>query len=49
MFVDGVNSHSAACDYKKCDAKIFAAGKLKVSLAQGGGFVVKIECSPHNR
>lgn len=43
MFVDGVNAHRAARDYKKCTAKISAEGKIKVSLAPGGGFVVKID------
>ena len=43
MFTDGVNAHRAARDYKKCDARISADGKLKVSLAPGGGFVVKID------
>ena len=43
IFTDGVNAHRAARDYKKSEVKVSADGKMKVSLAPGGGFVIKID------
>ncbi|NDV78077.1 glycoside hydrolase family 97 protein [Dysgonomonas sp. 511] len=42
VFKDGVNANKAARDYKKETIAIPANKKLAVSMAQGGGYVVKI-------
>lgn len=43
MFTDGINAHRAARDYKKSETSVSAEGTVKVSLAPGGGFVMKID------
>lgn len=43
MFTDGINAHRAARDYKKSETAVSAEGTVKVSLAPGGGFVMKID------
>lgn len=43
MFTDGINAHRAARDYKKSETSVSAEGVVKVSLAPGGGFVMKID------
>lgn len=43
MFTDGINAHRAARDYKKSETSVSAEGAVKVSLAPGGGFVMKID------
>ena len=43
MFSDGVNAHRAARDYKKSEINVSGNQIVKVSLAPGGGFVIKIK------
>ena len=43
MFTDGINAHRAARDYKKSETSVSVEGAVKVSLAPGGGFVMKID------
>ncbi len=43
MFKDGMNAHRTARDYKRETLQLDASGKLKVHLAPGGGFALKIE------
>ncbi len=42
LFKDGVNAHRTARDYKRETIQLDASGKLKVHLAPGGGFALKI-------
>ena len=42
MFVDGVNAHRNAGDYKRISKAVPSDGKLPLHLAPGGGFAVKI-------
>ena len=42
MFIDGVNAHRAACDYKKVISEVPADRKMDVTMAPGGGFSMKI-------
>lgn len=43
LFKDGVNAHRAGRDYKCESFPIKKDGKLKVHLAPGGGFALKIK------
>jgi alpha-glucosidase len=43
IFKDGINADRDATDYKKEVIKVSSAGKLKVSLAPGGGWAARIE------
>lgn len=42
LFKDGVNAHRAARDYKRETLRLQSDGKLKLHLAPGGGFALKI-------
>ena len=42
IFRDGVNAHRAASDYRKYTIDIAADRKMQISMAPGGGFVMKI-------
>ena len=42
VFKDGVNANKAARDYKKEIINIPASKKLKINMAQGGGYVMRI-------
>lgn len=42
VFRDGINANKVAKDYKKEDIDIPSDRKLKISMAQGGGYVIKI-------
>jgi alpha-glucosidase len=42
VFKDGINANKVARDYKKETIRIPADRKLKIDMAQGGGFVMKI-------
>ncbi|MCD7971586.1 MAG: glycoside hydrolase family 97 protein [Candidatus Azobacteroides sp.] len=42
VFKDGINADKAARDYKKEEITIPADRKLKISMAPGGGYVIKI-------
>ena len=42
LFRDGVNADKAACDYKRETAEVPADRKIKVKMAPGGGFALKI-------
>ena len=43
IFIDGVNAEKYAQDYAKEEVTIPADGQLKVHLAPGGGFAMKIK------
>lgn len=43
MFIDGINAHRIARDYKKYAFKLSRDKIVKVSLSPGGGFVIKID------
>ena len=43
VFKDGINANKAARDYKKETIDIPSNKKLPISMAKGGGYVVKIE------
>lgn len=43
IFEDGVNADRNATDYKKVTMKITAGEKLKIHLAQGGGWAARLE------
>ena len=43
IFKDGVNANTEATDYKKEELEISSGEKLKIHLAQGGGWVARIE------
>lgn len=42
MFIDGINSHRIARDYRKSMLGRLGKSSIKVKLAPGGGFVMKI-------
>ncbi|MDR2621775.1 MAG: glycoside hydrolase family 97 protein, partial [Dysgonamonadaceae bacterium] len=42
VYKDGINAGRAACDYKKQIIDIPASRKLPVSMAPGGGYVIRI-------
>lgn len=42
IFRDGINADKAACDYRKETIEIPQNRKLKISMAPGGGYVMKI-------
>ncbi|MDE7443430.1 MAG: glycoside hydrolase family 97 catalytic domain-containing protein, partial [Muribaculaceae bacterium] len=43
IFKDGVNAHRIARDYKRENASLKADDKLKMHLAPGGGFAIKLQ------
>src|SRR4030042_3084083 len=43
LFMDGINASRDATDYKREIIKVLSSDKLKVSLAPGGGWAVRIE------
>ncbi|OFY63860.1 MAG: Retaining alpha-galactosidase, partial [Bacteroidetes bacterium RBG_13_42_15] len=43
IFMDGINASRDATDYKREIIKVLSSDKLKVSLAPGGGWAVRIE------
>ena len=43
LFKDGVNAHRIARDYKKESVSVDRQTKLKLHLAPGGGFAMRIE------
>lgn len=42
-FADGVNAHRAARDFTRTESTVSASDKLKLHLAPGGGFAIKIQ------
>ena len=43
LFKDGINAHRSGRDYKKENIKLNDKDKVKIHLAPGGGFAMKIE------
>ena len=41
-FEDGPNANQRASDYQKVTSRVTKAAKLKISLAEGGGWVARI-------
>lgn len=43
LYSDGVNAHKAACDYRKRELTVSPQSELKMHLAPGGGFAMRVE------
>lgn len=43
LFADGRNAHRAGCDYRRTDLTIDPSQPLKLHLAPGGGFALRLE------
>ena len=42
VFQDGKNAHRVASDYKKIEIPVPSDRKLKINMAPGGGYAMKI-------